>query len=146
MLLAIPANGSGPEVCVSRTNFTSDRSVRFAFMHIGKNAGSSFRRGLIGATDHVTGERLPCAPCSTHYDFSFIEDDVVKGRLLPVAVLRHPVDRAISHFYFARTLSWTAGNPIRTETLEEYLDDPQTMLETRGVWQDGQAAVLWFAG
>ncbi len=66
--------------------------------------------------------------------------------MAPLVMLRHPVQRAISHFHFAKTLTWTKGMEIRKLSLSEYLKNPKEMLNTRGVWQDGQAAVSWFTG
>ena len=85
--------------------------------------------------------------CKDHFDWSPIEPLYRAGvGLAPVSVMRDPVQRAISHFYFCKTLPWTAGMRIRSQTLSEYLADPESMLETRDVWQDGQAGVAWFAG
>ena len=43
-------------------------------------------------------------------------------------------------------MSWTADSRMRNQTLSEYLNDPVSMLETRDVWQDGQAGVSWLTG
>ena len=126
-----------------------------AFMHIGKNGGTSFRAGLTKAK-HDNGCRLksqggvarqekhpcpgqvPCV-CNRHYDWTVIDDLKRRGvRVAPVTLLRDPVKRANSHFYFAKTLPWTKKAAIRNQSLKQYLSDPQSMLDTRDVWQDGQ--------
>ena len=92
------------------------------------------------------GCTIPCF-CKDHFDWSPIEPLHRAGvGMAPISVMRDPVERAISHFYFCKTLPWTAGMRIRTQSLSEYLADPESMLETRDVWQDGQAGVSWFAG
>jgi hypothetical protein len=92
------------------------------------------------------GCSIPCF-CKDHFDWSPIEPLYQAGvGLAPISVMRDPVERAISHFYFCKTLPWTAGMRIRDQSLSEYLADPESMLETRDVWQDGQAGVSWFAG
>ena len=135
-----------------------------AFMHIGKNGGTSFRTALLKAK-HKAGLKLqnlatlsrqpfgnsgsnlvPCI-CSQHYDWSHIQQMQDRGvKVAPLVMLRHPVQRAISHFHFAQTLAWTRGMEIRKLSLSDYLNNPKEMLNTRGVWQDGQAAVSWLTG
>ena len=62
---------------------------------------------------------IPCF-CKDHFDWSPIEPLHAGGLgLAPISVMRHPVDRAISHFYFCKTLPWTAGMRIREQSLSE---------------------------
>ena len=128
-----------------------------AFMHIGKNGGTSLRGSLTSAT-HDLGcrirsvgyESIPqhknttcpgeilCA-CSKHYDWTAISKMEAKGaKVAVVSTLRNPVDRAVSHYYFSQGLSWTANRQIRKEPLEQYFQDYEAMLDTRDIWQDGQ--------
>ncbi len=58
-------------------------------------------------------------------------------KVAPLVLLRVPIKRAVSHFYFAKKLPWTKGTKMRDMTLSQYLNDPQEMLNTRDVWQDG---------
>ena len=126
-----------------------------AFMHIGKNGGTSFRGGLTKAQQDngcrlksvgsvAKQERHPCpgmvpCVCNRHYDWTVIDDLESRGvKVATVALLRHPVKRATSHFYFAQTLPWTKQAAIRKQSLSQYLADPHSMLDTRDVWQDGQ--------
>ena len=126
------------------------------FMHIGKAGGTSFRRGLIKAThDQNCSVRLsppvvqklswtatcpgvmPC-PCIQHFDWTYMNNMETQGQqVAPLVMIRDPISRAVSHFYFAKRLQWTKGLRFRNQTLSEYLDDPDSMLNTRDVWQDG---------
>jgi len=85
-----------------------------------------------------------------HFDWSVVQKmtrDYSKNSLVDiyvVTVLRHPVDRAISHFYFAKRMRGVIA--LKNVTLEEYLADFPLMMENRGIWQDGQAGVSWLTG
>lgn len=79
----------------------------------------------------------------THFDWSGVEK--LKNPEV-VVLLRDPVSRAVSHFYFSRLLRWTKALAIRNQTLSEYLHDCQSMLDTRDIWQDGQASIMWLTG
>ena len=35
---------------------------------------------------------------------------------------------------------------MRGQNISEFLKDPETMMEFRGAWQDGQSAVSWLTG
>ena len=65
-------------------------------------------------------------------------------------MLRHPVKRAISHYYFLRSQQWTLGSAIHDYNLTDFLtlpikqnNDWSNMMAFRGFWQDGQASVAW---
>jgi Sulfotransferase family len=133
------------------------------FLHIGKNGGTSF--------DHVAKKIAKDLQFSIyignkHYDWSRVEKiqreqalyqngnlrDVTGSKndtVQVVTILRDPVARAISHYWFYRKMSWTKGMTIREQTLSQYLFSPnntQNLLATRDIWQDGQAAVSWLSG
>ena len=130
-----------------------------AFMHIGKNGGTSFRGGLTKAQQdngcrlksvgsvakqekHPCPGPVPCV-CNRHYDWTVIDDLESRGvKVATFALLRHPVKRATSHFYFAQTLPWTKQAAIRKQSLSQYLADPHSMLDTRDVWQGGQVRLM----
>lgn len=130
-----------------------------AFMHIGKSGGTSFRGGLLNAK-HDLGCRLkgttdiniwvnyscpgqiPCV-CNSHYDWTVIQKLKSKGMTVKVlTLLRDPIKRMISHFYFSKTLGWTKGKDIRHQNFSDYLNDTASMLDTRDVWQDGQVSII----
>ena len=72
----------------------------------------------------------------SHFDWSYIEEKFPDEQI--VTLLREPVSRAISHFDFMKSLSWTNGLPIRSQNMSQFLKDPSSMLDCRGLWQDGQ--------
>jgi hypothetical protein len=115
-----------------------------AFLHIGKAGGTSFDKvgGVIAeeAQYNYAGRK--------HFDWSAIEKMGTVGETVEVVtMLREPVARAISHFYYAKGAAWTKGAPIRTQGLTQYLQSgKQNLLNTRDIWQDGQAAVSWLTG
>lgn len=108
----------------------------YVFLHIGKTGGTTLDSALSAANVRYVGHR--------HFDWSWIQMHYPAHRVL--IVLRDPIQRAISQFYFTRRLSWTAGMKIRRLTLDEYFTDYKEMLDTRGVWQDGEAGMSWIAG
>ena len=62
-------------------------------------------------------------------------------------MLRDPVDRAISHFYFHKHLPHAQADPkFLNMSLTEFLNDSKTMMRHRTIWFDGQAGVSWLAG
>ena len=73
-----------------------------------------------------------------HFDWSYIEERYPAEMV--VTLLREPISRAISHFDYMKTLSWTKGMPIRTQNMDQFLHDPASMLDCRGLWQDGQVS------
>ena len=115
---------------------TATTSASYVFLHIGKTGGTTVDSALSSADLSYVGHR--------HFDWSWIALHCPRHRVL--LVLRHPVSRAVSQFYFSRTLSWTQGMSIRQQTLRDYFNDYQGMLATRGVWQDGEAGASWLAG
>ena len=72
-------------------------------------------------------------------DYSDAQIDVI-------TLLRHPVDRAISHFYFVKRDQGWATKLLKEVTIEEYLANFPLMMEIRGIWQDGQGSVSWLTG
>ena len=116
----------------------------YVFMHVGKAGGTTID-GVVG--DALLASNVPYVGYF-HFDWSWIERYHMHRATPPrvLVVLRDPLSRAVSEFYFARTLDWTAGMKIREHTLDSYFGDVDEMMKTRGVWQDGEAAMSWFAG
>ena len=82
-----------------------------------------------------------------HFDWSFITKLANQKQEFDVlTLLRHPVKRIKSHFYFSQTLDWTKSSPTRNLTLEEYFENVPLMMNTRGIWFDGESSVAWLAG
>ena len=62
-------------------------------------------------------------------------------------MMRHPVDRAISHFYFHKQLKHGSNDTeFVNMTLTEYLNNSPKMMKHRSIWFDGQAGIAWLAG
>jgi len=124
-----------------------NHKTKFAFIHIGKTGGTSFDAGMrkwlninILNTKLYIGKR--------HYDWSYYKNlkDESSQEIHPLTWLRHPVDRAISHFNFMKQLAWTKGTPIRQTSLSDFLSNYEMMMDFRGAWQDGQAGTAWISG
>lgn len=121
----------------------SQKKAILAFLHIGKSGGTSF--DSLGA--HVAQEKGYKYVGHRHFEWSYIEKLGTVGQTVDVVLfLRHPVDRAVSHFFFAKTLPWTHGMRLRAQNLTQYVYDKVSLLETRDIWQDGQAGVSWLTG
>lgn len=138
----------------------------FYFIHIGKAGGTSvchmlmsmFRRGQFHGKDYLrTGQN--------HFDWSYIQQrqrkmsrskqrleefDVSTGADV-MTWLRHPVERAISQFYYAKTNEW--GQRLRKrgehppwmdQTIDEYMNDANRTY-TQPL-SDGESGVRYLAG
>jgi hypothetical protein len=132
-------------------------------LHIGKAGGTSFHKTVT----HIARTKGYCVPGSpnTHFDWSWIieqqqllreEEEEPPPPLLKshprtkmdvVMMIRDPVARAVSHFYYLKKQEWTADIPrFRNQTIAEFLQDPETMIRLRDIWQDGQAGISWLTG
>ena len=111
----------------------------FVHLHIGKCGGTSIDKTVGPIIKSLGHEYIG----KIHFDWSYLEryhDPLV------ITMLRHPVHRTVSQFHFCKRLNWTQNLKIRDQTLTEYLNDPESMMQTRSVWRDGQSAVMWLAG
>ena len=121
-----------------------------AFLHIGKTGGTAF--DVVGASiaEDMGLEYFKMG--RKHYDWSAIDamkqKRHKKTKVSVVTTLRNPVDRAVSHFYYWKAGDWSQGMKIRNQSLSDYLweGNKGNMLDTRDIWQDGQAGVSWFTG
>ena len=144
------------------------RKESLAFIHIGKSGGTSFDKALNNSVLKKNQCKLKCSRnlqnlkkrqdncpeiksifCGKHFDWTPIDATEKKGHnVAPVVLIRHPIERVVSHFYYARTISWTGNKKIRSQTLTEYLNDVESMIDTHIIWYDGQVclsvAVLFF--
>ena len=112
-----------------------DKSHTLVFLHIAKCGGMSFDATMPEICKNIGARYIG----RRHFDWSYI-DTVQKSDVL--VLLREPVSRAVSHFHYntkIRVIN-TNGN------ISDYLRTPQSMLELRECWQDGQAAVMWLTG
>lgn len=113
-----------------------NKKVPLVFLHIGKNGGTSFDKVVRPIISKLGGRYIG----NRHFDWSYI--DTLKNPDV-VVLLRDPVSRSVSHFHFSRKKRIFKMN---SSSLIEYLHNPQDMLESRDVWQDGQASVMWLTG
>lgn len=112
-------------------------------LHIGKSGGTSLDPLLF----NISKERKSCFLGFHHFDWTLINQMTYYEKVDVLTLLRNPTSRSISHFHYAKKLPWTEEFPVfRNESLDEYLHDPKTMLQTRDVWQDGMASVAWLTG
>jgi hypothetical protein len=118
---------------------------KMAFLHIGKAGGSSF--DLIGKK--LANQAGYAYIGHKHFDWSYVEKKygTVGKDVEVVTILRQPVARAISHYYFTKRLKWVESSPYFVkQNLTEFLHDRHALLEFRDIWQDGQAGVSWLTG
>lgn len=113
----------------------SDRCL--VHLHIGKNGGSSLDSIGKKLTKKFVGGK--------HFDWSYIQGMIGMENADVILMLRNPVARSVSHFYFAKH-SQHGSHKLQSASLSAFLSDPQFLLEERGIWQDGQAAVSWLTG
>ena len=128
----------------SLTLFPPDRRESkqpLVFLHIGKTGGTSFDDVMSRVAKDL--DRKYFGRC--HFDWSYIAKNFGLDASV-LTIFRHPVDRSISNFHFSKRCAWTEGMKIRNQTMEEYLNDLDSMQGTREIWMDGQAGVMWLSG
>ncbi len=133
-----------------------------AFIHIGKAGGTSFDLALLNSkvddchvmcVQSIVGlnavkRRLVCSSikpliCAKHFDWNLVAKGELNGyKMAPVILLRDPTMRAISEFYFRKTLHGSIGEKMRNQSLIEYLADKESMLQTRQIWSDGMVSTF----
>ena len=112
-----------------------DKSHTLVFLHMIKSGGTSFDATMLEICKRIRASYIG----RRHFDWSYI-DTVQKPDVL--VLLREPVARAVSHFHYNRRIRTFNRNG----NISDYLRTPQTILEARDFWQDGQAAVMWLTG
>ena len=111
-----------------------NKSRPVMFMHIGKTGGRSLQAIVSGVVRQLRGTFI-----GGHFDWSHTSTLQTPA---VITVLREPLSRAASHFYFIRKM----GYLTTTGSISEILRDPIKLIEAREWWRDGQAAVLWLTG
>ena len=82
-----------------------------------------------------------------HFDWSYLEKWFDMAETDVFILLRNPVERMISHFYFHKTLPFgKSDEKFQNQTLTEFLNDSESMMKHRGLWADGYAAIWWLTG
>lgn len=113
------------------------------FMHIAKAGGSSFEK--LGRNFSIELNRT--FEGMRHFDWSYIQALGDTEHSDVMVLLREPVARAVSHYFYIQTQPWgkvVLGN--NGTSLEKYMHNKTQLLDSRDVWQDGQAAVSWLSG
>ena len=121
--------------------FPPDRKeskLPLVFLHIGKSGGTSFNEVMRRVAKEL-GRKFVGTECGKcHFDWSYIDKRFgLDANVL--TIFRHPIDRAISHFNYAKRYFWTEEMKNRYQTMEQYLNDIALMHKTRTIWMDGQA-------
>ena len=111
------------------------KSHALVFLHIAKCGGTSFDATMYEICKSIKARYIG----RRHFDWSYI-DTVQKPDVL--VLLREPVSRAVSHFHWNTKI----GVFKTMKIISDCLRTPQTVLEARDFWQDGQAAVMWLTG
>ena len=122
------------------------------FLHIGKSGGTSINEVMRRVAKDL-GRKFVGTECGKcHFDWSYIDKRFGPDANV-LTIFRHPIDRAISHFNYAKRyclydkrLCWTEERKNRVQTMEQYLNDIELMHKTRTIWMDGQAGVMWLSG
>jgi hypothetical protein len=112
-------------------------------LHIGKNGGTSIDSIGRGLAKQTNRHYVPKG--HFHFDWAYIVK-LPQDKIDVITMLRHPVARAVSHFYYAKPQPWTVGTELRSISLHEYLQGASHLLRSRIIWADGQAATWWLTG
>ena len=136
-------NTTNTSLGLSADRYQHSKRRLLVHLHIGKTGCSSLE--LITPRLARQTNRTLVPPAHVHFDWSYI-DKLPQDKMDVITLLRHPVSRAISQFYYAKTLKWTRNKPIGRMKLGEYLQSKEELLKTRTIWVDGQAATWWLTG
>ena len=133
-----------------------------AHLHITKSSGSSFRATL-RASNLSNGCKIQCVGkkinklkeitkkcpgklpslCGRHFDWSLIDKVEKKGyQVAPLLILRHPVSRVISEYYFTQHTEKNTGHIFLNQNISEFLSDFNSMMESNHIWHDGLVSVI----
>ena len=103
--------------------------------------------------DQTCSKHIPCIrQTNIHFDNSVFttlsEKSEDRGwRLAPVTVIRDPISRIHSHFFYIKSQAWSKDFKCgQLPSVAECLKSPEGVEELQTVFRDGQAAALWFAG
>lgn len=73
-----------------------------------------------------------------HFDYSYIASKGTPQKDIDfVTILRHPVSRAYSQFYYSQTLTWTKGLLMRKQTFSEHIRDIESIRQYYQALVDG---------
>ncbi len=133
------------------------REEILTFMHVGKTAGTYFDKWLAKSglkemklsVVQKHGIKINChgkikrasGIFGFQFDFSLVSAVESQGcHTAPITILRHPVKRMVSHFYYAKQNMWTKHLKYVNQNLGEYLHDLPSMMTTHHLWRDGKVS------
>ena len=79
--------------------------------------------------------------CGTHFDWSFVQKIEDAGlKTAPIVVLRRPVSRVISEYYFSQKTERNTGHKFLKQNISVFLNDLDSMMESNHIWHDGHVS------
>ncbi|CAG5111701.1 Oidioi.mRNA.OKI2018_I69.chr2.g5979.t1.cds [Oikopleura dioica] len=89
-------------------------------------------------------------PWFSHFDWSFFNTLSYNNSLEPIMMLREPMARSVSHFYFKKTMfdvtSKRENQKFMKMTMDEFFNDPVEIMRFQEIWMDTFSGVSWLAG
>ena len=114
------------------------------FLHIMKCGGTSIDSLM---NNLVRQGKIKRYIGNQHYDYSYIASKgIPRVNIEFITILRNPVSRAVSNFYFSKTGKWTKDFIMRKQTFSEYIRDEKSMKQYRAAIRDGEGGYNWLAG
>ena len=134
-----------------------------AFIHIVKSGGTSFEStislsrteeacrlrcvdehtGLRTSSRNIICQRLLPVLCG-HFDWTTVDEmEQMGNQVAPIVLLRDPIKRVVSHFFYSQRRKEMRNNTMRNQTFSEFLQDLESMMESRQVWFDGQVRLIF---
>ena len=134
-----------------------------SFIHVEKCGGTSFfgslkrsrldggctlkcRRKIFELGNRTCPNNL-LSLCGSHFDWSRLIQTEKRGvKTAAVILLRHPIERFVSHFNHGKFLRLRGSlqydvKKYLNQTLTEYLKDAESMWESRALWYDGEVSI-----
>ena len=114
------------------------------FLHIMKCGGTSIDSLMSKLVEEkIIGRYIG----HKHFDYSYINSKEVPSVDIEfITMLRDPVSRAVSNFYFSKTGKWTNNFIMRNQTFSEYIRDDKSMKQYRPALRDGEGGYFWLSG
>ena len=79
-----------------------------------------------------------------HFDWTTIDAlEQMGNQVAPIVLLRDPIKRVVSHFYYSQRRKEMKNKTMRNQTFSEFLQDLESMMESRQVWFDGQVGDIF---
>jgi len=113
------------------------------FLHIGKCGGTSIDH-LINQFAEKVGRKYIGFK---HFDYSYISSNgTINIDIDFITMLRNPVVRAVSQFYFSKKLDWTKGLIMKNQSFYEHIRDDESMKQYTQALTDGESGSWWLSG